>query len=161
MTEVPDPPRDEYPAMAAAMREFMARAVLFQDAVARSVGLNSSDLQAVGLLLSEGPATPGELAARLGLTHGGGITGLIDRLERAGYVSRTRDASDRRRVLGAADAQRVFADVGPVYARVAARWNAFLDTLSPEEVEVGTRILEAAAEVNRAEIEHLRSARGD
>ncbi|MDP1008134.1 hypothetical protein, partial [Klebsiella pneumoniae] len=76
----------------------------------------------------------------------------IDRLERAGYVSRTRDASDRRRVLVAADAQRVFADVGPVYARVAARWNAFLDTLSPEEVEVGTRILEAAAEVNRAEI---------
>ena len=160
MPEEAPPPPEQYPAMAAAMREFMARAVLFQDAVARSVGLNSSDLQAVGLLLSEGPATPGELAARTGLTHGGAITGLIDRLERVGYVTRTRDPDDGRKVRVVADAGRVFADVGPVYARVGARWDAFLDTLTPDEIAVGTRILEAAAEGNRVEIELLRSSRG-
>ena len=60
-----------------AMREFMARAVLFQDAVARSAGLNGSDLQAVGLLLRDGPATPGELAAR-------GVTRRRDPLHVAG-----------------------------------------------------------------------------
>src|SRR4051794_29340920 len=82
-----------------AMREFIARAVLFQDAVARSVGLNSSDMQAVGLLMAEGPASPSQLAGLVGLTRGGAITGVIDRLERAGYVRREPDPQDRRRVL--------------------------------------------------------------
>jgi hypothetical protein len=41
--------------MGAAMRLFMAHAVLFQDAVARSVGLNATDLQCAGLLMLDGP----------------------------------------------------------------------------------------------------------
>ena len=91
-----------------AMREFMARAVLFQDAVARSGDLNASDLQVVGLLMSEGPTTPGELAERTGLSAGGSITALVDRLEHAGYVTRRRDAVDRRRVssLSGPDSRR-------------------------------------------------------
>lgn len=158
MTEEASSERDTR-AMADAMRDFMSRAVLFQDAVARSVGLNSSDLQTVGLLMSEGPASPTELSERIGLTHGGAITGLIDRLERAGYVTRQRDEQDRRRVLVVADQEKVIADVGPVYGRVAQRWNAFLETLTAEEIAVGTRIIAAAAEVNREEIERLRQER--
>src|SRR4030095_13088366 len=61
------------------MREFMARAVLFQDAVAKWGGLNGTDLQCASLLMSDGPATPGELAARTGLTAGGGATTPPDR----------------------------------------------------------------------------------
>ncbi len=92
--------------MADVMRDFMASAVLFQDAVARTGGLNSTDLQTVGLLMSQGPATPGELAERTGLSAGGAITAVIDRLEKAGYVSRQRDQADRRRVIVTADATR-------------------------------------------------------
>ena len=143
--------------MADAMREFMARAVLFQEAVARSVGLNSSDLQAVSLLMSEGPASPSELSERIGMSQGGAITGLIDRLERAGYVSRQRDEHDRRRVLVVADQAKVIADVGDIYGRVAERWNAYLSTLSEDEVALATRVIAAAAEMNRVEIERLRS----
>jgi len=139
-----------------AMQEFMARAVLFQDAVARSVGLNSTDLQAVGLLLSNGPATPGELAARTGLTAGGAVTAMIDRLERAGYVTRSRDESDRRRVIVTAAPEPLMAAVGPVYGRVAERWNAYLDTLTDEQIEFATELMSRAAEVNREEIELLR-----
>jgi DNA-binding transcriptional ArsR family regulator len=145
--------------MGEAMRSFMARVVLFQDAVARSVGLNGSDLQAVGLLMSEGPASPGELAERIGLTPGGAITGLIDRLEKAGYVSRRRDDRDRRRVLVVANEARVIADVGHIYGRVAQRWNEYVATLTDDEVAAGTRIFAAAAEVNREEIERLRHER--
>ncbi|KJL22809.1 MarR family protein [Microbacterium azadirachtae] len=143
------------------MQEFMARAVLFQDAVARSVGLNGTDLQAVGLLLSSGPATPGELAARTGLTAGGAVTAMIDRLERAGYVHRSRDENDRRRVLVTADPDPILAGVGPVYGRVAEQWSVYLDTLSDEQIEFAAELLARAAEVNRAEIDHLRGdARG-
>ena len=92
--------------MADVMRDFMANAVLFQDAVARTGGLNSTDLQAVSLLMSQGPATPGELAERTGLSAGGAITAVIDRLEKAGYVSRQRDQADRRRVIVTADVEQ-------------------------------------------------------
>jgi hypothetical protein len=138
------------------MQEFMARAVLFQDAVARSVGLNGTDLQAVGLLLSSGPATPGELAARTGLTAGGAVTAMIDRLERIGYVRRARDETDRRRVIVTANPEPLMAGVGDVYARVAQRWGAYLDTLSDEQIEFAADLLTHAAEVNREEIEALR-----
>jgi DNA-binding MarR family transcriptional regulator len=140
----------------AAMREFMARAVLFQDAVARSGDLNASDLQVVGLLMSEGPTTPGELAERTGLSAGGSITALVDRLEHAGYVTRRRDAVDRRRVLVAAVPERVFETVGPIYRRIAERWSAYLKTLTPDQIEFATELLTRAAEINRDEVEQLR-----
>ncbi len=138
------------------MREFMARAVLFQEAVARSGGLNGTDLQAVGLLLSEGPATPGELATRTGLSAGGAITAMIDRLERAGFVTRTRDETDRRRVIVTAVPEAVMSRVGDVYARVAQRWNDYLDTLTDEEIEFANELFERAARVNKEAVEALR-----
>lgn len=142
--------------MADVMRDFMARAVLFQDAVARFGGINSTDMQAVSLLISEGPATPGELADRTGLTAGGAITAVIDRLERAGYVTRERDATDRRKVIVTANFETVMAKVGPIYGRVGARWAEYLDTLSDEQIDFANELFERAAEVNRAEIELLR-----
>lgn len=153
--------RDEAVARSAdVMRDLMARAVLFQEAVARSGGLNGTDLQTVGLLMSEGPATPGELAERVGITSGGAITAVVDRLERAGYVTRTRDEHDRRRVIVTARTDTVMERVGPVYGRVGARWAEYLETLTVEQVEVVNDALAAAAEINREEIEHLRRVRG-
>ncbi len=153
--------RDEAVARSAdVMRDLMARAVLFQEAVARSGGLNGTDLQTVGLLMSEGPATPGELAERVGLTSGGAITAVVDRLERAGYVTRSRDEHDRRRVIVTARTEAVMERVGPVYGRVGARWAEYLGTLTVEQVELVNDALAAAAEINREEIEHLRRLRG-
>ncbi|WP_156374089.1 MarR family winged helix-turn-helix transcriptional regulator [Cellulomonas sp. Leaf334] len=145
--------------MADVMRDFMANAVLFQDAVARTGGLNSTDLQAVGLLMSQGPATPGELAERTGLSAGGAITAVIDRLEKAGYVSRQRDQADRRRVIVTADVDKVLQQVGPVYGRVGARWAAYLDTLTDEQIDLANELFTRASEINREEIELLRESR--
>lgn len=143
-------------AMPEVMAEFMGRAVLFQDAVARAGGINSTDMQAVGLLMREGPATPGELAERTGLTSGGAITAAIDRLERAGYVTRTRDESDRRRVIVTAVPETVMAKVGPIYGRVGDAWGDYLQTLTDEQVVFAVELLTRAAEVNRAAIAELR-----
>ena len=138
------------------MREFMARAVLFQEAVAKWGGVNGTDLQCASLLMSEGPATPGELAERTGLTAGGAITTAIDRLERDGFVTRDRDPNDRRRVIVTAVPEAIFSRFGEVYGRVGDHWNAYLETLSDEQLVFANDLFARAAEVNREEIELLR-----
>ena len=82
----------------AAMREASAQGVLISQTIADRVGLNASDLECLDLMQLQGPRTAGELARATGLTSGA-ITGLIDRLERAGYVARESDPADRRRVV--------------------------------------------------------------
>lgn len=82
----------------AAMREASGQGVLISQTIAGRVGLNASDLECLDLMQLQGPRTAGELARATGLTSGA-ITGLIDRLERAGYVARESDPADRRRVV--------------------------------------------------------------
>lgn len=61
-------------------------------------GLNSTDARALEVVSRTGPVTAKSLANALGITTGG-VTTVIDRLERAGYARRRDDATDRRRVL--------------------------------------------------------------
>lgn len=84
--------------VSARLLRFIAGVVLHSSEVARRVGLGPSDSQFLGLLGMDGPLTPGQLAAMTGLTTGT-VTGVLDRLERGGYVRRERDAVDRRKVL--------------------------------------------------------------
>jgi DNA-binding MarR family transcriptional regulator len=138
------------------MRVFMARAVLFQDAVAKRAGLNSTDLQLSSLLLLFGPATPGELAERSGLTAGGAITAAIDRLEQAGIVVRSRDPHDRRRVIVTVSFEVVLAKVGAVYGAVGQRWAEYLNTLTDEQIAFADELFTRAAEFNHDETIRLR-----
>jgi DNA-binding MarR family transcriptional regulator len=79
-------------------REFNAQVVMFSQALAGRLGINPTDLQCLNVLAQTGPITAGRLAEITGLTVGA-ITGIVDRLERAGYVRRERDTKDRRRVI--------------------------------------------------------------
>ncbi|WP_280419535.1 MarR family winged helix-turn-helix transcriptional regulator [Nocardia carnea] len=82
-----------------ALRLQATRTVLFHSAVAHRAGIAVTDLSCLNLLSMDGPQTPGELAQHVGITRGGAVTAMIDRLERSGYVARRRDPDDRRRVL--------------------------------------------------------------
>ena len=92
------PPQDLLHAVAEAGRENSTATVLFHTAVAERAGLGPSDHKALDVLLREGPHTAGDLADRIGLSPAS-VSALVDRLEARGYVRRTRDANDRRRVL--------------------------------------------------------------
>jgi DNA-binding MarR family transcriptional regulator len=81
----------------ALLREVSGLGVLYSQAAAARLGVNSTDLECLGYL-ADGPMTAGALAQATGLTTGA-ITGVIDRLERVGYARRERDAVDRRKVL--------------------------------------------------------------
>jgi DNA-binding MarR family transcriptional regulator len=77
---------------------FIVGVVLHNHAVSQRVGLGPSDSQLISLLNLHGPLTPGRLSELTGLTTGT-VTGVIDRLERGGFVRRERDTTDRRKVL--------------------------------------------------------------
>ena len=80
------------------IRTLGAAVVLFSSTVARRVGMNASDLECAQLLLRKGPMTAGRLSQASGLTTGA-ITGVVDRLEKAGWVKRIDDPKDRRRII--------------------------------------------------------------
>ena len=52
--------------------------------------------------------------------------------------------------------EAILARFGEVYGRVGARWNAYLDTLTDEQLDFANELFARAAEVNREEIERLR-----
>jgi DNA-binding MarR family transcriptional regulator len=80
-------------------RRYLAAYVLFNQAVADKPGMHPTDLQCLSLItIEEGPFTTGQIAELTGLTSGS-ASRLVDRLVKAGYVTRQRDTSDRRRVL--------------------------------------------------------------
>jgi DNA-binding MarR family transcriptional regulator len=85
-------------ALHVALRDTSGLGVLFSHAMAERAGINSTDLECLDMILLRGPLTAGALAEATGLTTGA-ITGVIDRLERAGYARRDRDTQDRRKVM--------------------------------------------------------------
>jgi DNA-binding MarR family transcriptional regulator len=118
----------------------VAEVCLREHGASQRLGLGGTDVRFLTLLDLHGPLTPGRLAALTGLTTGS-VTGVIDRLERGGFVSRERDGVDRRKV-------RVV-PVPEAAARLAAEWhdNLFqLDTVLKRrdraELEIICRFLD-------------------
>src|SRR4051794_10812392 len=95
-----DTPRARlYDELSTAARRYLAAYVLFNQALADHLGLHPTDVQCLSLLTAApGPLTVKQIAEMTGLTTGS-ATRLVDRLERDGYVVRTPDQRDRRRVL--------------------------------------------------------------
>lgn len=79
-------------------REFATAIVVFHEAVGRLLGLSSVERKCLDLLQRLGPVPTGAIGEHTGLTTGA-VTGLVDRLERAGYIRRAPDAHDRRKVV--------------------------------------------------------------
>src|ERR1700739_1021801 len=62
------------------------------------LGINTTDGRALDVIDQAGRITAGDLARELRLSPGA-VTTIVDRLEKAGYARRIKDADDRRRVL--------------------------------------------------------------
>jgi DNA-binding MarR family transcriptional regulator len=80
------------------LRELRIHLSLLNLHVGAHLDLKDVDLDCLDLIASHGPLSPSALARSAGL-HPATITGILDRLERGGWVARERDPSDRRGVL--------------------------------------------------------------
>jgi DNA-binding MarR family transcriptional regulator len=129
-------------------RELSTITVLFHSRVAEQMGLSGTDHKCLELVIqAEQPLTAGRIAQLSGLSTGA-VTGVIDRLERHGFVRRVRDPHDRRKVLVAVadfDESRyehLFTDVVALTERVLSRF-------TPEEWDVVERYTRAILEENQ------------
>ena len=107
-------------------RRHSTAVVMFHHAVAERLGLGPTDHKCLDLLRDRGPMTGSELSAITGLTSGA-ITGVVARLERAGYVRREQDPNDgRKQTLSAARKGAHIQDViNPLREDVAASLENF------------------------------------
>lgn len=87
------------------------------------------------------PLSPALLSKRIPLSSGA-MTALLNRLERAGYVRRSREAEDRRVVTlrASAEAKRL---ADEFFAPVNARQDAVLDGYPPEVLRKFEELLDA------------------
>ena len=80
------------------LRDLRGQLALLNHQVGGHLELRDVDLDCLDLISRQGPLSPGALARRAGL-HPATMTGILDRLERGGWVTRDRDPSDRRAVV--------------------------------------------------------------
>ncbi|MGW0522169.1 MarR family winged helix-turn-helix transcriptional regulator [Crossiella sp. NPDC003009] len=139
-------------------REMSSVTIAFHAAAAERMGLSGTDHKCLDLALhSPGPLTAGRIAELSGLSTGA-VTGVIDRLERAGFVRRVRDPHDRRKVLvevtqcneGRYD--HIFRGLVDGVAEMVSRYR-------PEEIDVITRYTRDSIEMMRAQIARLNETR--
>jgi DNA-binding MarR family transcriptional regulator len=122
--------------------------VMFHAIVAAKQGLTATEEKALDLLDRSGPLTAGELARRTGLAPAS-VTGLIDRLERKGFVRRVPNPSDRRSVLVEVETERVFASMAPLFADWVRSLEELFAGYSDEQLETILDFLTEAARRQR------------
>ena len=130
-----------------------AQSVLISQAVRDRFGLSSSGLECLDLALLSGGATAGEFAKATGLTTGA-ITGVIDRLERAGYVRREKDPTDRRKVVVRAR-PAMTRRIAPLYDSLQREMTALWSEFSDEQLAVILDFLTTSCDLAVQEIAKL------
>ncbi len=137
------------------LRELGIEISLLNHRVGARLGLSDADLDALNVVQHHGPLNPSALAAWCGL-HPATTTGVIDRLERGGWVTRERDPDDRRGVLVRFEPRRS-GEMARLYAGMNASVRTILAECDPEELQVVERFLERTVDASR----HASSQLGD
>ena len=142
-------------AFATALRGTGSLMTLMTQAAADRIGINATDLNCLNILSFRGQMTAGELARATGLTTAS-ITGVIDRLEEAGFVSRERDRHDRRRVVVTITLDRAMRDVASVFLPLLRDWREMAARYSDDELRVIVDFYGRMEQVFREHIVRLR-----
>jgi DNA-binding MarR family transcriptional regulator len=138
-------------------RKASTRAVLLHTAIADRLGLNPSDHKCADLLSSEnGVSTPGRLAELTGLSTGA-VTGVLDRLERAGFVAREPDPDDRRRTIVMLTPKNM-PDMARIFAPLVQGMERLCNGYSVEELTLILRFLREQEKMADQAIGEVREA---
>ena len=142
-------------AFGAGIRRTGALMQLMGQAAADRIGINATDLNCLNILSFSGRMTAGELARATGLTTAS-ITGVVDRLEEAGYVTRERDPHDRRRVVVQVVLEKALKDVASVFRPMIRDWQEVAAHYSDDELRLIVDFYGRMEEVFRHHLGRLR-----
>ena len=140
----------------AAVRKTGSLMNLVGQAAAERIGINATDLNCLNILSFSGELTAGELARATGLTTAS-ITGVIDRLEEAGYVSRERDPRDRRRVVVTLALDEALRNVASVFLPMLRDWREMAARYSDDELRLIVDFYARMEQVFRKHLDRLRA----
>jgi DNA-binding MarR family transcriptional regulator len=127
----------------------------FDRLAAERLGVNQADLHCLNIIENSGGLTAGELAAQSGLTNGA-ITGVLDRLEKAGFARRMADPADRRRV-NVEVTPAFYKHAQHIWGPMAADWQSTLSKrFTRHELERIADFLRATVEIGRRQLDRLR-----
>ena len=135
------------------LRELRIQLSLLNYRVGARLELNDVDLDYLDLIALQGPLSPSALARRAGL-HPATVTGILDRLERGGWVARDRDASDRRAVVVRPLRHRN-AELVHLYAGMNASIDQICADYGETELEVLAAFLGRTTDAGRSATEKL------
>lgn len=138
-------------------REVSVHTIMFHNAVAEHLGINITDHRCLDYIVRRGGVTAGELSKVTGLTTGA-ITGVIDRLEKAGFARREPDPKDRRKVIVVPRAER-FPEIQKLFASLARNMGRVMSSYSGREAEIVLDYMRRVSEVMREENLKLRNSR--
>ena len=136
-----------------ALRALSIQLSLLNHQVGAHAGLNDVDLDCLDLIARHGPISPTALAQRAAL-HPATVTGILDRLERGGWVARERDPSDRRALV-----VRVLRDRSAELVRLYGGMNSSMSEIcagySEAELQVLADFLRRTVEAGRTATDNL------
>ena len=125
--------------------------IAFHEAVARRLGMSAAETKCLGVLGQLGEATPGQLAQATGLTTGA-ITGVVDRLEKAGYATRVPHPKDRRSLIVRPLRQEELGrTTGPLFESLGQAMIALTQQYTPDQMALIQDYLAKTTAVLKAE----------
>lgn len=130
------------------LREQSTQTVLFHAIIAEQFGLHTTDHKALDIIVKSDRMTAGQLAETTRLTTGA-VTGVIDRLEKAGFVRRVFDSNDRRRIFVELVPDTV-ERMAPVFAPIQKQTESLLGKYSDAELVVIADFVEQCVELAKS-----------
>jgi DNA-binding MarR family transcriptional regulator len=143
-------------AFVAAIRKTGSLMHLMSQAAADKIGINATDLNCLNILSFSGQMTAGELAKATGLTTAS-ITGVVDRLEQAGFVRRERDDQDRRRVVIHLNTEKALGTVAPVFGPMMGAWQRIAAQYGDDELQLIIEFYDKMEQIIRDHLAKLRA----
>jgi DNA-binding MarR family transcriptional regulator len=132
--------------------------VMFHYAAAERLGLGPTDWKTLGLLEQHGPMTAGDLAKWTKLAPAS-VTGIIDRLERGGWLERRPHDEDRRRVVIGLVAKEDDAARDVLFGPLLTRLEELYSGYTVEQLAFLAEALEAMAKIQSEAIGSVQTGR--
>lgn len=138
-------------------RDISTKTIFFHQWIANYLGLSEIDHKCLDVILrSEKPLTGNQLAGETSLTAGA-ITGVVDRLEKGGYVYRQRDQQDRRLVYIVPFREKAMMNIGPLFEIMQQSMDKILSEYDDKKLEVICDYLSKALKAVEGATIHVRS----